>query len=196
LRSTGAFSTDRVEVIVYEAGVSFEGAGGINGILSGTTAPASNLGNEGDFYINTATYEIYGPKANGLWGNATLIKGPQGDQGVQGEQGPAGADANVTDISINAAKQLVLEVSGQANITYDISPFIRLMVGDVEILKKAGTDPAAIETGDVVSFYDSTNDDRKVEGVVKDGAVDVKTFDNATKRYTNLKTYINFTPST
>lgn len=40
-----------------------------NGILSGLTAPANTLGNDGDFYIDYSTYSLYGPKASGQWGN-------------------------------------------------------------------------------------------------------------------------------
>ena len=47
------------------------GATGTNGnsILSGTINP-SNLanGSEGDFYLNTNSYVLFGPKVNGNWG--------------------------------------------------------------------------------------------------------------------------------
>lgn len=45
------------------------------GILSGTGAPANNLGFEGDFYYNTNTTDFYGPKlSNTTWVGATVIK--------------------------------------------------------------------------------------------------------------------------
>ena len=44
-------------------------------ILSGTGAPANNLGLQGDFYYNTATTDFYGPKLTDLsWSGATIIK--------------------------------------------------------------------------------------------------------------------------
>lgn len=44
-------------------------------ILSGTGAPASNLGLQGDFYYNTSTTDFYGPKASDTtWSGATVIK--------------------------------------------------------------------------------------------------------------------------
>ena len=44
-------------------------------ILSGTTAPANNLGLQGDFYYNTTTTDFYGPKTSDLtWSDATVIK--------------------------------------------------------------------------------------------------------------------------
>jgi len=59
------------------------GAPGANGstILSGTTAPAAGLGNNGDFYIRTNTEEIYGPKTAGAWGSPTALKGSPGTNG-------------------------------------------------------------------------------------------------------------------
>jgi hypothetical protein len=45
------------------------GQAGINGnsILNGTSNPTSNQGNNGDFFLNTATTTLFGPKANGQW---------------------------------------------------------------------------------------------------------------------------------
>lgn len=36
-------------------------------ILSGTTAPSSGTGTNGDFYLDSAAWSIYGPKASGTW---------------------------------------------------------------------------------------------------------------------------------
>lgn len=69
------------------------GAAGANGntIRYGTTAPASGTGADGDFFLNTATMTLYGPKAAGVWPAGVPLQGPQGVQGVQGVQGPQGA---------------------------------------------------------------------------------------------------------
>jgi uncharacterized protein (TIGR02145 family) len=45
----------------------------------------------GDFYINTTTNELFGPKANGTWPAGVSLVGPQGIQGIQGVAGPTGA---------------------------------------------------------------------------------------------------------
>lgn len=63
-----------------------------NTILSGTVDPTTQ-GVDGDYYINTATWKIFGPK-NGAWGAGVSIVGPtggQGPQGIQGIQGIQGA---------------------------------------------------------------------------------------------------------
>src|ERR671914_577820 len=46
-------------------------------------------GADGDFYIDTSAWTIYGPKASGAWGSATSLIGPQG---ATGTTGAAGAD--------------------------------------------------------------------------------------------------------
>ena len=55
-------------------------------ILSGTGVPSAGLGVDGDFYIDTAANDIYGPKTAGAWGSATDLVGPQGPAGPIGVQ--------------------------------------------------------------------------------------------------------------
>jgi hypothetical protein len=69
------------------------GSNGIDGrtILSGTTNPGGALGANGDFYINTTTNNIFGPKTAGSWGVGTSLVGPEGPQGPAGANGTPGA---------------------------------------------------------------------------------------------------------
>ena len=68
-----------------------------NQILHGTADPTTE-GSDGDFYINTTTCQLFGPKV-GTWpagvdlkgtDGATGATGPQGPQGIQGPQGDPG----------------------------------------------------------------------------------------------------------
>lgn len=59
-------------------------------VLSGLVNPDFSNGNIGDFYINTSTFQIFGPKTVAGWGNPTSLIGPQGQQGAQGPQGASG----------------------------------------------------------------------------------------------------------
>jgi YVTN family beta-propeller protein len=63
-----------------------------NTILSGVVNPTSpTLGQVGDYYINTATNTMFGPKAvNGWSASGVSLVGPKGDAGVTGLQGPQG----------------------------------------------------------------------------------------------------------
>jgi hypothetical protein len=59
-------------------------------VLNGATAPNNNQGVNGDFFINTATNTISGPKANGAWPAGVSLVGPQGPTGAAGATGPQG----------------------------------------------------------------------------------------------------------
>lgn len=66
------------------------GPGGGNTILSGAGAPSNAVGATGDFWINTTSWLIYGPKAAGAWPAGVSMIGPQGPQGPQGLTGATG----------------------------------------------------------------------------------------------------------
>lgn len=69
-------------------GVQIEGAAAW---ISGPGAPSGSVGKLGDFYLDSLTGDVYGPKTSSGWGSPTSnIKGPQGIQGFQGPQGPQG----------------------------------------------------------------------------------------------------------
>ena|GEM_PF-2140773 len=61
------------------------GLQGLSGktILNGTSAPLANIGTDGDFYLNTTSFEIFGPKTAGNWGIASSLKGNQGTPGLK-----------------------------------------------------------------------------------------------------------------
>ncbi len=68
------------------------GANGVDGktVLNGAVDPTTE-GVDGDFYINTASNTIFGPKAAGAWPTpGTSLVGPQGPTGLTGPQGPEG----------------------------------------------------------------------------------------------------------
>jgi hypothetical protein len=48
-------------------------------LLSGAGAPGGDTGLDGDFYIDTSAWEIYGPKQGGSWGTGVSLVGPAGD---------------------------------------------------------------------------------------------------------------------
>jgi hypothetical protein len=102
--ATGAAGQDGATGATGAVGATgAQGIAGSNGnsVLSGTGTPANTAGADGDFYLDLASYTMYGPKASGDWPAATqsLIGptgpiGPQGIQGIQGLQGVIGATGN------------------------------------------------------------------------------------------------------
>ena len=86
---------------VWPAGVSLvgpagaDGADGVDGVdgktvLSGAIDPTTE-GVDGDFYINTATWKVFGPKAT-TWPAGISIVGPSGEDGTNGTNGVDGTD--------------------------------------------------------------------------------------------------------
>lgn len=67
--------------------------GPLNGrtILNGSVAPTTE-GDDGDFYVRTSTWTIYGPKTAGAWGSPTSLVGPAGSSGTNGTNGTDGVD--------------------------------------------------------------------------------------------------------
>lgn len=67
--------------------------------FSGSGAPAGATGIVGDWYLDTASGDVYEKTAASTWTVRGNIRGPQGLQGIQGPQGPAGsAPAYVTSL--------------------------------------------------------------------------------------------------
>jgi hypothetical protein len=69
----------------------------INTILNGNGAPLNTLGINGDFYIDTRSLMISGPKKNGKWPVARSLQGANGVNGIDGKNGTAAK--NVTTAS-------------------------------------------------------------------------------------------------
>jgi hypothetical protein len=73
-------------------GVASGGSGGTaNTVRSGARDPVAGDGINGDFWINTVSHFIFGPKAGGVWPAGTSMVGPAGAPGAAGATGPAGA---------------------------------------------------------------------------------------------------------
>lgn len=80
-------------------------------VLSGVGTPGIELGNLGDFYIDTSTYKLFGPKINNDWGAPKDLVGPQGPSGSTGATGATGArgsDGQTIELSDTSNAQLVL----------------------------------------------------------------------------------------
>jgi hypothetical protein len=63
-----------------------------NSVLYGPNDPLPSNGVDGDFYINTTSHFMWGPKTIGIWfAPGVSLVGPQGPAGPPGVQGPMGA---------------------------------------------------------------------------------------------------------
>jgi hypothetical protein len=61
----------------WGSGISITGAPGASGsqIYSGSGTPSATLGNNGDYYLDSTSYNLYGPKTASGWGTALSLKG-------------------------------------------------------------------------------------------------------------------------
>ncbi len=128
--STGLNGTQGPQGDKGEIGATGEtgatGPAGVNGAvwLSGLGIPASSLGSNGDYYLNTATDDLY-CKASGTWTILTNIKGltgetgaagPTGDTGPQGPPGP-GAIIRYNDTFAHSSVSLSTDYKTVSNVT-------------------------------------------------------------------------------
>ena len=60
-------------------------------IHTGSGAPLATRWAIGDLYLDTATYQLYGPKTSSGWGSPTSLIGPKGATGATGPKGATGA---------------------------------------------------------------------------------------------------------
>ena len=68
----------------------------INTILNGKGAPSNALGINGDFYIDTRSLLISGPKKSGKWPAARSLQGANGVNGIDGKNGTAAKNTSTT----------------------------------------------------------------------------------------------------
>ena len=74
-----------------------------NTVLSGAGVPAKSLGIDGDFYIDTKSMNMYGPKKNNSWPLPVSMRGPQGPTGAAGSDGKNGTSGAVSAGTAGAA---------------------------------------------------------------------------------------------
>lgn len=120
-----AFNIESGALKVEIVGNGGGGGGGVN-FLNGTTDPTSDIGADGDVYLNTNSGDLF-KKEGGEWSllmNLVGPQGPQGEQGPQGDQGPQGppgADGEdgrgIDDITYDSdTNELVFSMSDSTEI--------------------------------------------------------------------------------
>ncbi|MDN5289229.1 MAG: hypothetical protein JWR38_5503 [Mucilaginibacter sp.] len=76
-------------------------------IYNGTTTPDASKGIAGDFYLNTATGLLYGPKTDDGWGAGFSLKGVAGSAILNGTGLPAGSTGSNGDYYIDKTNYLL-----------------------------------------------------------------------------------------
>lgn len=76
-KSTAELYGPKTEADGWGSPLKLAGKDGKDGsqIYAGTTDPDPSLGDVGDYYLNTATYDLYGPKTDNDWGTPINLQG-------------------------------------------------------------------------------------------------------------------------
>ena len=170
------------------------GRPGIDGNTIHTTsgAPDTTLGRDGDYAINSRLWEIYGPRAGGVWGTGTPLRGnargnqsPETTQNLFGSNSPSsggtgsginrvsgGAGIEVTPSSAgpNVVVNAVVDTAGGLKIENDK---ITIQIGDgLEFDASTGALKATGGGGGDLSEYAKTTyvdaQDDKLDARIKD----------------------------
>jgi hypothetical protein len=133
----------------------FEGPPGVAGpagtsILSGIGAPSGAAGNDGDFYIDLANYNLYGPKIAGVWGAPDSLVGPAG-AGSGDVIGPASATIGHVAVFAHASGKQIAPASpsgppaltNQANTFSEAQSVVRST--DADALIARNSDNSAVQ---------------------------------------------------
>ncbi|MGY3211164.1 hypothetical protein [Mucilaginibacter sp. HD30] len=184
------------------------GTNGTNGfsVLNGTTTPSNiSTGVNGDFYINTSTYTIYGPKTGGVWGDGMSLIGtsiPNGGTAGQAlvKTSDDDFDANWGDIDVafenitgdvNDNASLLAALGGKADLVAGKVPSAQLpsYVDDVLEFSNFAALPATGETSKIYVTLDTNFEYRwsgsaYIQIVASPGSTDAVPEGSANKYFT------------
>jgi hypothetical protein len=124
------------------------GTNGTNGfsVLNGITTPSnSTTGVNGDFYINTSTYTLYGPKTGGAWGDGVSLIGSGLPNG--GSTGQVLVKSSNDDLDVDWSN---IGVSFE-NLTGDVSDSVSLSAA---LSGKADLVSGKVPSGQLPSYVD------------------------------------------
>jgi len=153
------------------------GAGSVGGahILAGSGAPTADIGADGDFYLDTTTGTLYGPKTGGAWPPTGTPIGEQGapDAGTQVygtgvsilsvlgtdpilfDETPRAYGGGVGDYD-PATGELTLAAAGTYRISYHASATVGLVTGVA--VAQNGTEVPGSESGGLLAVSDFNGD--------------------------------------
>ncbi|MCD8740376.1 hypothetical protein LT679_07160 [Mucilaginibacter roseus] len=99
---TGIFykKTNSVWLQVFSMASGPQGPRG-NSMLSGNVNPLNSVGLNGDFFFNTVTLTVFGPKADGIWPAGVSIKGEDANTLLYGDTNPANSIGKNGDFFLN-----------------------------------------------------------------------------------------------
>lgn len=106
------------------------------GLIHGAGAPSNGTGSNGDFYVDTANYRIYGPKAGGTWGSGSISLGLALAAPVSGELGGTGvsnAGRTITlggNLTTSGAYNATFTLAGHTSVSFPVTGTLMTTTGD------------------------------------------------------------------
>ena len=159
------------------------GANG-NSVLNGTVNPNFATGVDGDFYINTLTNEIFGPKSAGVWPQGVLLVGPsgaiglQGPSGPQGPQGPTGPAGGGMTVNCGTAFNSNYTIRGDGSGTYECTnALVITSTGKVGIGNTSPSSSFDLNVGSGGFLVDGSSTTSNVAGKLRIGSTSSSTYD-------------------
>jgi len=104
-----------------------------NTIITGNVPPTSGVGVDGDYYFDSNTDIMYGPKAGGVWPPGVPLTGavgPQGPKGDKGDKGDTGAQGPQGIQGIQGVKGDKGDKGDQGNVGPAGAAGAQLYIGD------------------------------------------------------------------
>ena len=163
-----------------------QGIAGTNGnsVLNGTVNPNLATGVDGDFYINTLTNEIFGPKSAGVWPQGVLLVGPsgaiglQGPAGPQGPQGPSGPAGGGMTVNCGTAFNSNYTIRGDGSGTYECTnALVITSTGKVGIGNTSPSSSFDLNVGSGGFLVDGSSTTSNVAGKLRIGSTSSSTYD-------------------
>jgi hypothetical protein len=166
-----------------------QGVSGANGtsVLNGTVNPVGAIGMDGDFYINTATNELFGPKANGAWpqgislvgpSGANGLPGPAGPTGPQGPQGPTGPAGGGMTVNCGTAFNSNYTIRGDGSGTYECTnALVVTSTGKVGIGNTSPSSSFDLNIGSGGFLVDGSTTTSNIAGKLRVGSTSSSTYD-------------------
>jgi hypothetical protein len=166
-----------------------QGVSGANGtsVLNGNVNPVGAIGMDGDFYINTATNELFGPKANGAWpqgislvgpSGANGLPGPAGPTGPQGPQGPTGPAGGGMTVNCGTAFNSNYTIRGDGSGTYECTnALVVTSTGKVGIGNTSPSSSFDLNIGSGGFLVDGSTTTSNIAGKLRVGSTSSSTYD-------------------
>lgn len=116
--------------------------------FTGTGVPSGGLGEDGDFYLDDATGDVYGPKASGAWGSASSnLQGADGTNGAPVAAINSEAGTTYTPALGDEADLIEFTSSSPVLVTLPQDSDVAFAVNTVIYFCQAGTGTVTLSAG-------------------------------------------------